>query len=125
MLTPPESVAKAVKVELLKQADAAARAEGSSIVQVSAAYGDSRRRILVANSDGLLAEDDQVKTLFRISAGRERRHRIANRVTNRSVTRSGSSCSTGTTSRSSLGRPHSGRCSSSTLGPRPRAASPS
>ena len=68
VLTPPESVAKAGKVELLKQADAAARAEGSSIMQVSAAYGDSRRRILVANSDGLLAEDDQVKTLFRISA---------------------------------------------------------
>ena len=39
-------------------------AAGASIVQVSAAYGDSRRRILVANSDGLLAEDDQVKTLF-------------------------------------------------------------
>ena len=50
--TPPESVAKAVKVELLKRADAAARAEGASIVQVSAAYGDSRRRILVANSTG-------------------------------------------------------------------------
>src|SRR6185369_7240804 len=66
--TAPESVAKAVKVELLKRADAAARAAGASIVQVSAAYGDSRRRILVANSDGLLAEDDQVKTLFRVSA---------------------------------------------------------
>ena len=66
--TAPESVAKAVKVELLKRADSAARAAGASIVQVSAAYGDSRRRILVANSDGLLAEDDQVKTLFRVSA---------------------------------------------------------
>jgi TldD protein len=28
--------------------------------------GDSRRRILVANSDGLLADDDQVKTLFAV-----------------------------------------------------------
>ena len=37
------------------------------IVQVSAGYGDSRKRILVANSDGLLAEDDQVRTLFRVS----------------------------------------------------------
>jgi TldD protein len=68
VLTAPEAVAKAVKVELLKRADAAARAEGSSIVQVSASYADSRRRILVANSDGLLAEDDQVKTLFRVTA---------------------------------------------------------
>ncbi len=36
VLTAPETVAKAVKVELLKRADAAARGEGSSIVQVSA-----------------------------------------------------------------------------------------
>ncbi|MCB0977933.1 MAG: TldD/PmbA family protein, partial [Acidimicrobiales bacterium] len=35
-----------------------------AIRQVSASYGDSRRRILVANSDGLLASDDQTRTLF-------------------------------------------------------------
>jgi TldD protein len=64
---PPEDVAKATKVELLSLADAAARGEGSAITQVSARYGDSRRRILVANSDGLLAEDDQVRTLFSVS----------------------------------------------------------
>ncbi len=64
---PPEDVAKATKVELLSLADAAARAQGSAITQVSARYGDSRRRILVANSDGLLAEDDQVRTLFSVS----------------------------------------------------------
>ena len=64
---PPEDVAKTVKVELLARADAAARAVGSQISQVSARYGDSRRRILVANSDGLLAEDDQIRTLFSVS----------------------------------------------------------
>lgn len=63
----PEDVAKATKVELLSLADAAARGESASITQVSARYGDSRRRILVANSDGLLAEDDQVRTLFSVS----------------------------------------------------------
>ena len=63
----PETIAKATKVELLLRADDAARAAGSAIVQVSAGYGDSRKRILVANSDGLLAEDDQVRTLFRVS----------------------------------------------------------
>ena len=31
----------------------------------SAGYGDSRKRILVANTDGLLADDDQVRTLLR------------------------------------------------------------
>ena len=64
---PPEDVAKATKVELLTMADAAARGEGSAISQVTARYGDSRRRILVANSDGLLAEDDQVRTMFSVS----------------------------------------------------------
>jgi len=63
----PEDVAKITKVELLELADVAARSEGSSISQVSARYGDSRRRILVANSDGLLAEDDQIRTLFSVS----------------------------------------------------------
>ena len=64
VLTRPEEVAKATKVELLRRADEAARASGGSIKQVSASYGDSRRRILVANSDGLLAGDDQTRTLF-------------------------------------------------------------
>lgn len=64
--TLPEDVAKATKVELLTRADHVARAEGGAITQVTARYGDSRRRILVANTDGLLAEDDQVKTLFSV-----------------------------------------------------------
>ncbi len=63
----PEDVAKTTKVELLARADAAAREVGSQISQVSARYGDSRRRILVANSDGLLATDDQIRTLFSVS----------------------------------------------------------
>jgi TldD protein len=61
---PPESVPKSRKVELLQAADHAARAQGDSIRQVSISYADARRRILVANSDGLLAEDDQVRTRF-------------------------------------------------------------
>jgi TldD protein len=65
--TYPEDVPKASKVELLNRADEVARAQGSAITQVSASYGDSRRRILVANSDGLLAGDDVVRTLFAVS----------------------------------------------------------
>jgi TldD protein len=63
----PEDVPKATKVELLTRADEVARSEGNAISQVMARYADSRRRILVANSDGLLTGDDQVKTLFSVS----------------------------------------------------------
>jgi TldD protein len=64
----PEDVAKAHKVALLRRADDAARGAGAAISQVTARYGDSRRRILIANSDGLLTEDDQVRTLFSVMA---------------------------------------------------------
>jgi TldD protein len=64
----PETVSKADKVALLSRADAAARGEGGGIRQVSATYADSRRRILVANTDGLVAGDDQVKTRFAVQA---------------------------------------------------------
>jgi TldD protein len=63
----PEDVAKGTKVALLGRANDAARSASGAITQVMARYGDSHRRILVANSDGLLAEDDQIRTLFSIS----------------------------------------------------------
>jgi TldD protein len=63
----PESVAKADKVALLHRADEAARSAGGSIRQVTATYRDNRRQVLIANSDGLLAGDDQVKTAFAVS----------------------------------------------------------
>ncbi|HEX6394749.1 MAG TPA: TldD/PmbA family protein [Acidimicrobiales bacterium] len=63
----PESVPKSDKVDLLRRADESARGAGAAIRQVSAVYGDSRRRILVANSEGVLASDDQVKTRFAVS----------------------------------------------------------
>lgn len=62
----PETTPKARKLEVLARADDAARARGDSIRQVRAAYADGRRRILVANSEGLLAEDDQVRTRFSV-----------------------------------------------------------
>ena len=60
----PETIEKARKAALLEQADDAARGEGDAIRQVSVSYAGSHRRILVANSDGLLARDDQVRTRF-------------------------------------------------------------
>ena len=62
----PGDVAKARKVELLTRANEAARSQGAAITQVMARYSDSRRRILVANTDGVLGEDDQVKTVFTV-----------------------------------------------------------
>jgi TldD protein len=62
------NVSKAAKVELLRRADDAARSSGAAIAQVVAHYGDSRRRILIANSDGLLTSDDQVRSRFNIQA---------------------------------------------------------
>jgi TldD protein len=64
----PDDVAKVRKVELMQRVDEAARSAGSEIVQVSAGYGDSRKRVLIANSDGLLVRDDIVRVLARISA---------------------------------------------------------
>ena len=67
VLVLPESVAKSRKVALLRAADDAARGVGGAISQVTARYSEGRRRILVANSDGLWSEDDQVRTLFSVS----------------------------------------------------------
>jgi TldD protein len=63
----PEKVEKSRKIELLERADEAARSSGAAISQVSASYGDSRRRVLVANSDGVLESDDQVKSRLSVS----------------------------------------------------------
>jgi TldD protein len=66
--TYPSDVPKSTKVALLMRADESARSLGNSIVQVSASYADSRKRICIANSDGLLVEDEQVRTMFRVNA---------------------------------------------------------
>ncbi len=64
----PSTIAKARKVELLQRMNEAARSYGPEIVQVSAGYGDSSKRTLVANTDGVLADDEIIRTLLRISA---------------------------------------------------------
>jgi TldD protein len=65
--TLPGDVDKARKLHLLTRADDAARAAGDSITQVSVGIGDSRRRVLIANSDGLFATDDQIRNRFNVS----------------------------------------------------------
>lgn len=64
----PSEVSKASRVELLEAADEAARSASSSIVQVSAGIGDSVKRVLVANTDGVFVTDEVTRVLFRVSA---------------------------------------------------------
>jgi TldD protein len=63
----PDTVDTAQKVALLERMDDAARSTSGAVVQVSASYSDSRKRFVVANSDGLLAGDEQVRTVVMIS----------------------------------------------------------
>jgi TldD protein len=63
----PRSIDKADKVGLLRRAEEVARAADTAISQVSARYADNRRRVLVANSDGVLVGDDQARTMFSVS----------------------------------------------------------
>ncbi len=58
---------KAESLELLQRADDAGRSAGGAISQVQAACGTSVRRVLIANSDGLLAGDEQARTRFSVS----------------------------------------------------------
>jgi TldD protein len=62
----PSDVPKERRVELLEAADDAARSVGSAVAQVQVGVGDSRRRILVANSEGTYADDDLVRTRLNV-----------------------------------------------------------
>ncbi|HEY6623340.1 MAG TPA: TldD/PmbA family protein [Acidimicrobiales bacterium] len=58
---------KADSLALLRRADEAGRSAGGAISQVQAGYGGSKRQVLIANSEGLLATDEQVRTRFSVS----------------------------------------------------------
>ncbi len=63
----PVSVDKGRTVEQLRRADDVARSESGSITQVQVSAGGSTRRLLIANSDGLVASDEQVRTRFTVA----------------------------------------------------------
>jgi TldD protein len=62
----PRGVPKATKVELLTRLDDAARSSGDAVVQVSASYADSRKDVLIANTDGVLTEDTITRCMSRV-----------------------------------------------------------
>ncbi len=64
----PATVGKADKVAVLRRADHAARSQHGAVSQVAARYGDVRRRVLIANSEGVYVGDDLTKTSFSVSA---------------------------------------------------------
>ncbi len=63
----PDEVRKADKVAVLQRLDDTARSVPGNIVQVSAGYADSRKQMLVANTDGVFVSDEQVRTLLRVN----------------------------------------------------------
>ena len=63
---PPESVIIARKAELLRAGDDTARSAGADIAQATVGYGDSRRRVLIANSLGECVYDDRTSVRFTV-----------------------------------------------------------
>ena len=57
----PASVPADRKAEVLREVDDRARATGAEVAQVSASYGEGRRRVAVFNSEGLEAGDDRTR----------------------------------------------------------------
>ncbi len=75
VLTAPTETALAERAELVKRADAAARACDPRVFQVQASWVDSLRHILIASSDGVITTDRQpmarmnVRVLARENSG--------------------------------------------------------
>ena len=61
IVTDPAGIPAERKADLLRACDERARAAGDAIEVVSASYSEGRRRVTVANSDGLLASDDRTR----------------------------------------------------------------
>src|SRR5580658_9664772 len=67
MLRSPHETGLTERVELVKRADAAARAADSRVFQVQAGYADSLREVLIASSDGRLSYDRQPMARLSVS----------------------------------------------------------
>ncbi len=61
------------KVDWVREADDAARAHSSDVRQVIAGYGESEQRVLIANSEGLWAEDvrPRIRVTVHVVAARD------------------------------------------------------
>lgn len=69
---PPDSILADRKIELLRQADEAARGVSDAIRQVSLGYAESDQDVLIATSEGLRHQDQRtrVRLMVQVVAGR-------------------------------------------------------
>ena len=64
----PEDVPADRKADLLRELDERGRAAGADVSQLQASYSEGRRRVTVANSEGLLVSDDRTRTRIGVQA---------------------------------------------------------
>ena len=64
----PETVLKKNKIDIMRRGYIAAKGYNSEISQVRVSYSDSKQNILVANSEGIWAEDERVRGRIRIES---------------------------------------------------------
>jgi TldD protein len=62
----PETIETAKKVAMVRKANAAARAIDRRVRQVKVVYNDKHQRVALANSQGLVVEEDRTYTLFAV-----------------------------------------------------------
>ncbi len=68
VLVDPASVPKRERLELLRQLDGLVRDTSDAILQVGASVSEKKRSVLIANSEGLWAEDSRQYSRMRLSA---------------------------------------------------------
>ncbi len=73
---PPETVGPEAKIELLLEADQAARDVSGAIKQVAVGYGQSSQEVLVATSDGVQYADSRTRVRIMVHAVAERNGEI-------------------------------------------------
>lgn len=73
---PPGEVSAERKAELLRELDERARGEGDEVAQAMASYAEARRRVAVANSDGLLSGDDRTRVRIGVQVVARRGERV-------------------------------------------------
>jgi TldD protein len=74
---PADEVDMSEKVLAIQNADEAARTAGAEVRQVTASYMDVRQKILIANTDGLLVEDERARVRFAVQVVAARGDRIS------------------------------------------------
>ena len=63
---PPDTIETLKKVAIVREANVAARSLDTRIRQVKVVYGDKQQRIQIANSNGLLVEDERTYVLLAV-----------------------------------------------------------